>query len=41
MKNIAKVFLLVIAFAALASCSSHEKCPTYSGEIETEKPTNV
>lgn len=41
MKNIAKAFLFVIAFAALASCGSHEKCPTYSGEIETENPKDV
>lgn len=41
MKNIAKALFLVLTFAALASCGSHEKCPTYSGQIETEQPADA
>lgn len=41
MKKLGKVLLFLVAFAALASCGSHEKCPTYNGQLETEQPTNV
>lgn len=41
MKNLAKAILFITAFAALVSCGAHEKCPTYSGEVETENPTGV
>ncbi|MCT4622983.1 MAG: hypothetical protein N4A46_05110 [Schleiferiaceae bacterium] len=41
MKNIFKVFLVVFAVGVLASCGAHEKCPTYSGELEVEKPVDA
>ena len=41
MKNISKILFAVLVLGALASCSSHEKCPTYNGKMDIEQPANV
>lgn len=41
MKKIGRIILVLGVFAALASCSGHEKCPTYNGKIDIEQPEKV
>lgn len=41
MKKVLKLAFIIGVFAALASCSGHEKCPTYNGKLEVEQPQNV